>query len=105
MELQKTTQAYAVGFGQAKEDSVICLYDSDDACVKYNQDYAHTSCQNGSAVKIRTLTAKTRKPVNHPIVQATTSCYNLGHDAGYASAEKEIVRCHEVSVPPLKSGH
>jgi hypothetical protein len=29
-----------------------------------------------------------------------TSCYNLGHDAGYAP----LVRCHEVSVPPL-SGH
>lgn len=26
-----------------------------------------------------------------------TSCYNLGHDAGYTSAEKEIARCHEVS--------
>lgn len=34
-----------------------------------------------------------------------TSCYNLGHEAGYASAEKEIVRCHEVSVPTLLSGH
>ncbi|MGC1930670.1 MAG: hypothetical protein WA667_17005 [Candidatus Nitrosopolaris sp.] len=24
----------------------------------------------------------------------------MGHDAGYSSAEKEIVRCHEVSIPP-----
>jgi hypothetical protein len=23
------------------------LYDTDDVCAKYNQDYSHTSCQNG----------------------------------------------------------
>ena len=28
------------------------------------------------------------------------SCYTLGHDAGYSAAEKEIIRCHEISIPP-----
>jgi hypothetical protein len=28
------------------------------------------------------------------------SCYTLGHDAGYSSAEKEIIRCHLISIPP-----
>jgi hypothetical protein len=36
LKLEKTTQAYAVGFGQARKDSVIALYDSDDACVEYS---------------------------------------------------------------------
>jgi hypothetical protein len=34
----------------------------------------------------------------------STSCYNLGRNAGYAYAEKEIIRCHEIRVPPA-SGH
>ncbi|MGC1928893.1 MAG: hypothetical protein WA667_07945 [Candidatus Nitrosopolaris sp.] len=31
---------------------------------------------------------------------ASNPCYTLRHDAGYSSAEKEIVRCHEVSILP-----
>jgi hypothetical protein len=159
-KLEMTTRAYAVGFGQAKKDSILGLYDTDDACGKYNQDYAHTSCQNGYSAgydnKLKwtdnTIVQKYRDSTayqlgfdagakngneteacmtfsnrdlatcrhayyygqdpryNQPSHCSTndneaTSCYNLGHDAGYASAEKEIVRCHEVSVPPLLSGH
>ena len=29
-----------------------------------------------------------------------TNCYTLGHDAGYSTAEKEIIRCHLIAIRP-----
>ncbi|HXX95646.1 MAG TPA: hypothetical protein VEL11_00835 [Candidatus Bathyarchaeia archaeon] len=109
LKLQNTTQACAVGFGQAKEDSAIGLYDSDDACVKYNQDSTYQlpkwllRCQNTYTYGQDPKASQSSYCSSND--NDAASCYNLDHDIGYASAEKEMVRCHEVSVPRLKSGH
>jgi hypothetical protein len=157
--LQKTTSEYQYGFQVAKNDSVIALYDSSDACANYKQDYAKTSCKNGYGTgydnkllnTVNSIVQKYRESmpfkrgfangaVNGNVTEACknfskrdlalcqnayyygkdplgispihcsdidtnpNSCYTLGHDAGYSSAEKEIIRCHLISIPPT-SGH
>jgi hypothetical protein len=66
---------------------------------------SHLAIEIWLHVKMRTIMVKIRDIIGHPDDNDATSCYNLGHEAGYASAEKELVRCHEVSVPTLLSGH